>query len=141
MGLWVAVGAQAQVISDSKQSVGGGGRYTQVPFYIPTSSEPTGMPHGMAWLKEAEIISINKDLAGKPYLLLDQGGQTYRIRGFPDGTYKAGEKIKNLYLVRGKEDETLNGRLPYLWFSTNVVTRDQILRHEMSALGALYPIN
>ena len=138
--LCLRLAGQAQVVTEGLQSVGGGGRSTQVALYVPVNGEPTGMPRRMVWLKEAEIVSISKDQAGKPYLLLDQGGQTYRIRGFPEGTYKAKDKITSLFLVRGTEDPALNGRTPFLWLSTNTVTREQLLRHEMSAMGALYPL-
>jgi hypothetical protein len=139
--LCLAAAANAQVVSDRLQSVGGGGRSAQVALYVPVNGEPTGMPRRMVWLKEAGIVSISKDQAGKHYLLLDEGGQTYRIRGFPDGTYKASDKIRSLFLVRGTEDPALGGRVSFLWISTNTVTREQLLRHEMSATSALYPLN
>lgn len=137
----VAIPCLAQNLSSDMQKVGGEkGAGVVVPFFYSANDNPYNLTSRMLLLTNAEIVKIDRDSTGKPYLLLDESGQTYRIRSFPDGKYKVGEMIRPLILVKGISELNMDGKPSYLWFSTNAVTRKQLLQHEGSTLALLYPL-
>jgi hypothetical protein len=128
-----------QTVADPKQNVGGGGSYARIGGAA--KKNPYNLLPNMLALTNARVVSIAKDTAGQPYLQLEEAGQTYQIRNFPEGKYQAGHALGPVILVKGISQTRTDGRRSYLWFGTNAVTQAQVTRHESSALALLYPLN
>ena len=135
----LALPCLGQTVADPKQSVGGGGSFTRIGG-APKKNPYNLLPNMLA-LTNARVVTIAKDPSGQPFLQLEEGGQTYRIRNFPEGQYQAGAKLSPVILVKGIEKLRTDGRRSYLWFGTNTVTQEQVNGHEASALSLLYPLN
>jgi len=129
----------AQVISDSKQKVGGGGQATRIGG-APKDNPYNLLPNMLA-ITNAQVVRIQKSPSGQPALILEEGGQTYQIRNFPEGTYTQAARIGPVILVKGIDQLRENDRRTFLWFGTNAVTQEQVTRHESSTLALLYPLN
>lgn len=130
---------QSQVVSDSKQSVGGGGRYAR----IATDSEmrkireqkqiPTGMTEKMVWLTPGNVAARHKE-DGKIILEItytkktDDGeeGTTLLVADHPDAPYVAvGEQAKCI-VVPGPIRDNLKGRRLYYFFDKKEVSQGNI---------------
>lgn len=134
----LALPCLGQTVADPKQAVGGGGSYARIGGS--PKDNPYNLLPNMLALTNARVVSIAKDTSGQPFLQMEEGGQTYRVRNFPEGKYQAGSPLRPVILVKGVEDLRSDGRRTYLWFGTNAVTQDQVRRHEASTLSLLYPL-
>lgn len=134
----LALPCLSQTVADPKQAVGGGGSYARIGGAA--KKNPYNLLPNMLALTNAQVVSIAKDTAGQPYLQLEEAGQTYQIRNFPQGKYQAGHALGPVILVKGVSELRTDGRRSYLWFGTNAVTQEQVRRHEASTLALLYPL-
>jgi len=134
-----ALPCHAQTVRDGKQAVGGGGQATRIGGAL--KDNPYNLLPNMVALTNAQVVRIQKSPSGQPALILEEGGQAYQIRNFPEGTYTHAARIGPVILVKGIDQLRENDRRTYLWFGTNAVTQEQVTRHESSALALLYPLN
>ena len=130
--------SHGQTVADPKQAVGGGGSYARIGGAA--KDNPYNLLPNMLALTNAQVVSIAKDTSGQPYLKLEEAGQTYQIRNFPEGKYHAGHALGPVILVKGISQTRTDGRRSYLWFGTNAVTQEQVNSHEASAFSLLYPL-
>ena len=128
--LCLAAGAQAQVIGDSKQAVGGGGRSVIIakdkpekPFY-----GPTWMTSKMIYTGPGRVIERIKD--GDQVILVvlsDQpdGSRNLLLAGYPDAANVAVDEFAACIAVAGPIRDDLGERRLFYFFSKDDIN-DQI---------------
>ncbi len=130
---------QSQVISDSKQNVGGGGYHTR----IATDSEmrrireqkqtPTGMTDKMVWLTPGNVVARHKE-DGKIILEITyikktndgEDGLTLLVADHPDAPFIAVGETAKCIVVPGPIRDDFQGRRIYYFFDKKEVSQSNV---------------
>jgi hypothetical protein len=132
---------QSQVVSDSMQKVGGGGRYTR----IATDQEmkrnkdlketPTDMTSKMIWVTPGEVVERHKQ-DGKIVLEITylkktadgEEGKTLLVADHPDSPYVAVGELARCIVVPGPIRDDFQGRRLYYFFDKKEVNKRNLLQ-------------
>ncbi|NBW14787.1 MAG: hypothetical protein EBR82_42990 [Caulobacteraceae bacterium] len=141
LGFCLAAGAQAQVIRDSMQAVGGGGRYTRIATdaemqRIREAKEtPANMTANMIWVTPGKVLARHKQ-DGKITLEIsyekktDTGSEagTYLVADHPDAPYIAVDEQARCIIVPGPICDDFGGRRLYYFFDKKEVNERNTLQ-------------
>jgi hypothetical protein len=133
--------AHSQVISDSKQKVGGGGYYTRIATdgEVRRSKDlqqtPTGMTSKMVWVTPGKVAARHKE-DGKITLEItyvkktDDGeeGTTLLVADHPDAAYVAVGESARCIVVPGPIHDDFQGRRIYYFFDKKEVNNNNLLQ-------------
>lgn len=123
--LCLAAGAQAQVISDRLQSVGGGGRYARIATTAPEPKDPAPpqkLRANMRYLTPATVLAKMK-VGTETWLQLEVKRKDLDVRemwvaDYPDAeTIGVQQKIPCVVVLGPSRDEIQGRRLAY-WFAS-----------------------
>ncbi|NBW01974.1 MAG: hypothetical protein EBR85_09905 [Betaproteobacteria bacterium] len=142
LGFCLAAGAQAQVISDSKQAVGGGGRYAIIATKTPEPKDPAppqNLRANMRYITPGTVLAKQK-VDGKTWIQLevhrkDFEGRELWVADHPDADRIGVQQKAVCIVVMGPSHQAIQGRQVAYWFASGDYDLNYVRAFEMRRPG------